>query len=92
MENDHHITIAEIASEVELSVGSVHTMLSDALGNSSVSKVGSTSHKKTNKCLKDIRQQLLNRFEEGETFLDHIVTCDKTWVHYYTLESKRNIE
>ncbi|XP_039285350.1 uncharacterized protein LOC120351580 [Nilaparvata lugens] len=27
--------------------------------------------------------------EEGETFLSRIVTCDETWVHHYTPESKQ---
>ena len=26
--------------------------------------------------------------KEGQLFLDRIVTCDETWVHNFTLESK----
>jgi hypothetical protein len=34
--------------------------------------------------------QLLQRYgSEGAEFLDSIVTCDETWVHYFTPESKR---
>jgi histone-lysine N-methyltransferase SETMAR len=34
--------------------------------------------------------QLLQRYErEGAEFLDSIVNCDETWVHYFTPESKR---
>jgi hypothetical protein len=34
--------------------------------------------------------QLLQRYErEGAEFLDSIVTCDETLVHYFTPESKR---
>ena len=25
---------------------------------------------------------------EGQDFLDRIITCDKTWVHHFTPESK----
>ena len=34
---------------------------------------------------------LLKCFEEEEKafFLDHIVSCDETWVHHCTLENKR---
>jgi hypothetical protein len=32
---------------------------------------------------------LLQRDEKGAEFLDSIVTCDETWVHYITPESKR---
>jgi hypothetical protein len=34
--------------------------------------------------------QILQRYEsEGADVLDSIVTCDDTWVHYFTTESKR---
>jgi hypothetical protein len=34
--------------------------------------------------------QLLQRYErEGAEFLDSVVTCNETWVHYFTPESKR---
>jgi hypothetical protein len=34
--------------------------------------------------------QLLQRYKrEGAEFLDSIVTCDETWVYYFTPESKR---
>jgi hypothetical protein len=33
--------------------------------------------------------QILQRYErEGADFLDSVVTCDETWVHYFTPESK----
>src|SRR3954464_12027053 len=36
-------------------------------------------------------QQLLDSFSaEGETFLERIVTGDETWVHHYTLETRRS--
>ena len=32
----------------------------------------------------------LERFDrEGQDFLDRIITCDETWVHHFTPESKR---
>jgi len=35
-------------------------------------------------------QELLNQYEaEGDIFLDHIITGDKTWCHHYEPESKR---
>ena len=37
-----------------------------------------------------ISETLLARYEkEGDAFIHHIVTCDETWVHHYTPESKR---
>jgi hypothetical protein len=33
--------------------------------------------------------QLLQRYEiEGAEFVELVVTCDETWVHYFTPESK----
>ena len=35
-------------------------------------------------------QDLLNQYEaDGDSFLDHIITDDKTWCHHYGPESKR---
>jgi len=35
-------------------------------------------------------QDLLNQYEaEGDSFLDHIITSDKTWCHLYEPESDR---
>ncbi|EFN73358.1 Histone-lysine N-methyltransferase SETMAR, partial [Camponotus floridanus] len=35
-------------------------------------------------------ERLLARYRtEGDDFLRHIVTCDETWVHHYTPESKQ---
>jgi len=37
-----------------------------------------------------ISETLLARYEkEGDGFIHRIVTCDETWVHHYTPESKR---
>lgn len=37
-----------------------------------------------------ICQDLLDMFEEeGDQFLNNIVTCDETWVHFFELESKQ---
>ncbi|XP_064466667.1 histone-lysine N-methyltransferase SETMAR-like [Ornithodoros turicata] len=38
----------------------------------------------------EISQELRYRFDtEGQPFLDRIITCDETWVHNFTPESKR---
>ena len=38
----------------------------------------------------DICQKHLDRYDnERDIFLDRIITDDKTWVHHYKLESKR---
>ena len=38
----------------------------------------------------EISETLLARYEEeGDAFIHRIVTCDETWLHYYTPETKR---
>ena len=39
---------------------------------------------------KQVCQDLLNQYEaEGDSFLDHIITCDKTWCRHYEPEWKQ---
>nr|CAI5841024.1 unnamed protein product [Callosobruchus analis] len=47
-----------------------------------------TAEQKLNRL--QVCERLLARFrEEGDPFLTHIITCDETWVHHYTPESKQ---
>lgn len=85
------VTVSEITSEVGISIGRVHTALSDTLGYNKLLggfRVFSLRHREI---WKDKCQWLLNQFEEEEEpFLGCIMTCNKTWVHHYT-EKKMQI-
>lgn len=91
LENDRRLTIDEIASEVGISHGSVHSIVTEHLGFRKicarwVPRLLTLDQKQTRR---DICQRLLNRLErEGNGFLNRIITCDETWVHHYTPESK----
>jgi len=90
--DDRRMTVAEIASEVGISYGNAQAFITDDLGFRKVSarwvpRLFTEDHKQQR--LK-VCKRLLARYEaEGEAFLHRIVTCDETWVHHYTLESKQ---
>jgi [histone H3]-lysine36 N-dimethyltransferase SETMAR len=89
---DRRVTIREIAEELEISVGSVEKIVRNVLKFSKVSarwvpRLLNEDHKEARV---SVASSLLKRFQkEGNDFLDSIVTCDETWVHHYTPESKR---
>lgn len=92
VEGDRRLTTSDIANEVGISYGSTYSILSEELGYRKVCARWVprllTVHHKLNRF--QVCQRLLARFrEEGDPFLSHIVTCDETWVHHYTPESKQ---
>jgi histone-lysine N-methyltransferase SETMAR len=89
---NRRVTVLELSQEVGISVGSVEEILHNELKVSKVSarwvpRLLSPEHRERRLVAVT---QLLQRYErEGAEFLDSIVTCDETWVHYFTPESKR---
>lgn len=91
IEGDRRFTVEEIASEVGISIGSTHTIISERLGLRKITArwVPRLLNENQRQVRLEISERLLNRFrQEGEDFLRRIVTCDETWVHHYTPESK----
>jgi histone-lysine N-methyltransferase SETMAR len=92
--DNRRITVRELAEIVRISVGSVETIIHGELNFTKfiarwVPKLLSDEEKKRRV---QISAQLLDRYErEGDPFLHSIVTCDETWVHYFTStpETKR---
>jgi hypothetical protein len=88
---NRRITVLELLQEVGISVGSVEESLHNELKVSRVSaswvpRLLSPEHRERRLVAVT---QLLQRYErEGAEFVDSIVTCDETWVHYFTPESK----
>jgi histone-lysine N-methyltransferase SETMAR len=89
---NRRITLLGLSQEVGISVESVEESLHNELKVSRVSvrwvpRLLSSEHRERRLVAVT---QLLQRYErEGAEFLDSIVTCDETWVHYFTAESKR---
>jgi len=89
------MTCHEIAQKTNLSVGTVNTIIHEHLHFRKVSarcvaRQLSTfdRHKRVEDCT-----ELKEHFDrEGQDFLERIITCDETWVHHFTLESKRALK
>ena len=84
-------TVKEVASLVDISVGSAHHIIHDELKFRKVCArwvpKQLTSEMKERHV--DACQELLCQYEDdGEAFLQHIVTGDKSWVHFYNPERK----
>lgn len=91
IEGDRRLTIEQIVSEVGISYGSVQSIITDQLGFRKISArwVPRLLTENQKQVRSEICERHLHRFQqEGEVFLRRIVTCDETWVHHYTPESK----
>jgi len=87
---DRRITVRELADEVEVSIGSVHTILTADLGLRKVSvkfvpKLLTMEQKQLHL---QIAQDMLDRVECGSNFLNTMITGDESWVYGYNPETK----
>jgi len=90
--DNRRMTCREIAQETYLSVGTVNTIIHEHMHFQIVSTCwvprqfsAFDRHRRVEGCT-----ELKEHFDrEGQDFLDHIITCDETWVHHFTPESKR---
>lgn len=89
---DRRITVRIIAEKLQISVGTAHEVITNKL------KYHKTSARWVPRQLTDDNKQtrlricteLKHRYEqEGNAFLDSIMTSDETWIHHYEPESKK---
>jgi histone-lysine N-methyltransferase SETMAR len=91
VERDRHVTVRDIALELDLSVGTVFSILHEDLHLSKlvarwVPCLLSEEHKANH--LKMAKEFKKSYFEQGEAFLKSLVTMDETWICYSTPELK----
>jgi len=92
VKENHHVTVHETAARLDMSHGSAHHIVHDALQFHKVSArwvprqlTAELKERRVHAC-----QELLKRFKaEGDGFLGRIVTGDETWVHYHQPETKK---
>jgi histone-lysine N-methyltransferase SETMAR len=90
--NNRRIKVREIAEDLDISVGSVETIIHEHLGMAKVAarwvpRLLTTEMKKTRlECSRDLLE-LYNA--DPEKFLCRIVTGDETWLHHYDPETKQ---
>jgi len=100
LEEDRQQTIRQIEQQiaaeyayVQVSLGSIHSIIHDHLQMTKVSARW-VPRELTADHMRDgmgAALEFLSRYHEyGEAFLDQIVTGDECWVHFYTPESKRS--
>jgi hypothetical protein len=88
---DRHISMCEVAEEVNMIVDSVEAIICNKLKFSNVSAKWVPQQflkKQTEKCA-EVRTQLLQHFQKDDKdFLSLITACDETWVYHYIPENK----
>jgi histone-lysine N-methyltransferase SETMAR len=89
---DRRIQLRIIAEDLKMSLGAVHQIVHNQLGYSKVSshwvpKMLTDNHKATRMGLSLFH--LMRYQEQGDQFLQRLVTGDETWVYHFTPESKR---
>ena len=92
LDSDRRLTCEEIAKEMGISHGSVHTILTQNLNMRRVAARwvphALTLEQKQSRV--DIAQKLLSRYQnEKESFINRIVAIDETWIRSYEPELKR---
>lgn len=87
---DRRITIRELADEVGLSIGSVHTILTADLGLKRVSAkfVPKLLTMEQKQLRLEIVQDMLDCIESDSSFLNTVITGDESWVYRYDPETK----
>jgi len=87
---DRHIAVRELADEVGVSIGSVHTILTADLGLRRVSakfvlKLLTMEQKQLRL---EIAQDMLDCVESDSNLLNTVITGDESWVYGYDPETK----
>ena len=92
LKSDRRITCEEMAHELDISVGSVHSILRNRLKMRKVSARW-VPHRLTLDQVErrlEVATNLRSRFDsEGQDFLSRIVAIDETWIRSYEPEMKR---
>jgi len=89
---NRRITVEEVEGRLNVSVGSAYSLIHDSLKFSKVcARWVPKELTEDRKCKRlDVCSQHLARYrEEGDNFLQQIVTGDETWIHIYQPKSKR---
>lgn len=92
LENDASLTVRTISSQFDIGLPTTHKLLTENLGMERicarwVPKLLSIDDRKKRV---NASRSFMKRFkDEGEGFLDRIITMDETWLHYYDPETKQ---
>lgn len=93
IQEDRHITVREISSLLDISTGTVHTIITKDLNKRYVSSkwVPRFLTIEQKQARLDASMEFLENFEEyGEDWLFSIVTEDETWIYNFEPKSKKD--
>ena len=86
---NRRVTGKEVASLMDIGVGSAHHIVRDELQFRSVCKFANEAIETWNERRVEACQEILSRYDgDGEAFLQRIVTGDDSWVQFYEPELK----
>ena len=87
---DRRITVRELAGEVGVSIGSVHTILTADLGlrRMSAKFVPKLLTMEQKQLRMEIAQNMPECVENDSKFLNNVITGDESWVYGYNPETK----
>ena len=89
---NRRITVQEVSGRLKVSVGSAYSLIHNSLKFCKVCArwvPKELTEERKRKCLDVCSQDLARYREEGDNFLQQIVTGDETWIHHYEPESTR---
>ena len=89
---NRRITVEEVAGRLNVCVGSAYSLIHDTLKFSKVCARWVPKELTEERKLKRLdvcSRHLASYREEGDNFLQQIVTSDETWIHHYEPENKR---
>ena len=91
IQNDRRVTLRAIASELGLSYGTVQRIVSDVLRYSKVCARwvprALSEEQKATRMMCSLT--FLQRYHDGQHFIDQIITGDETWLHHFVPTTKK---
>jgi histone-lysine N-methyltransferase SETMAR len=87
---DHRVTVRELAEEVGMSTGSVHSILTDnlAMWRVSVKFLPKLLAMEQKQLRLEVSQDMLDYANSNPDFLNIFITGDESWVYGYNPETK----
>ena len=91
LDSDRHLTIALISEETGLSVGTIHSIVTEDLAMRKVCAklLPKVMNEEQKLSWVEIAQEILDCVQKDRYFLYMVITGDESWVFQYDLETKR---
>ncbi len=91
VQEDHHITVRQLAQALDISKSSVHTILPEKLKMKRVAAYWVphfVTREQRDHCI-EICHERLKRIEDELDVMEHMITSDKSWIHLFDPATKQ---